>query len=545
MADQSQSISTDDPLDNPNPAPTPLQATQAQPNPVVEPDQNPPQQPDPNSEYNSYLNKVREQDSVLDPNAPPGVTGAPALISKKDSPEQFEKAAQNYTLFHFKNINEQANRLKSEEEDKARADVMHKVQHNDQMAKIGLAPQYQVSPEELALVQKPGEAAPDIKAPTLGAGPAPESGTGLSDEYSKAMAESNSAQQGALKEQGQAIQNQGAIQANKYADEAAIQQQKSRYLQDQKTNIENHYKDFENESNNAIKDIKEGHINPGHYMESMGVFDRVRIAIGMVIAGAGAGALRQENPVSKFIYDQIDKDIEAQREKPKTIYNAILSKEKDRQVADSQSRAMQMDIYASMIGDIAAKSNSAEAPQIAAQLIAPLKQKAAMLRGEAATEKAMMGPGGGGLAAMMSPEKQKQWVPGQGFAVGDATKYKEELVPTAKSIVGGLDQLIDIANTPGSSITPKQLSLAKEITTELKGQYAKQLFSRTTENEIKMLDDVIKNPTNLFSLKSSNINVLNDLRTKVEKDLGNHAQGLQLLPLKFPRKAYAVPGKKG
>lgn len=79
-------------------------------------------------------------------------------------------------------------------------------------------------------------------------------------------------------------------------------------------NIENVYKQLQDETNKLYGDINSGKINPNHFMEQMSAPKKTLSGLGLVLGGMGAGMLGSaENPAMRFINSQIDRDIDAQK----------------------------------------------------------------------------------------------------------------------------------------------------------------------------------------------------------------------------------------
>lgn len=109
-----------------------------------------------------------------------------------------------------------------------------------------------------------------------------------------------------------------------------------------------------NERASFIKDINDNHINPEHYMSSMGTGQRIQTAIGLILGGMGAGITHTANPALEFLNKQIDNDIQAQKMelgKKENLLSANLKQfgnERDAtemsrlQLADSVSNSMKM-----------------------------------------------------------------------------------------------------------------------------------------------------------------------------------------------------------
>jgi hypothetical protein len=94
-----------------------------------------------------------------------------------------------------------------------------------------------------------------------------------------------------------------------------------------------------------------------------------------------------------------------------------------------------------------------------------------------------------------------------------------------------LGRLIAISGIPEKSLTPELRGEATVLATELQGDLKGPLFGgRLSNTDIGLLDKVIANPTDLFSLDSSNKKKLQTLQTGVQRVVSLKAAALGLRP---------------
>lgn len=112
----------------------------------------------------------------------------------------------------------------------------------------------------------------------------------------------------------------------------------------------------------ALQDVKDGHINPNHYQESLSTGQRVTQAIGLLLGGFQGGFNRTGvNPAAQWVAGQINRDIDAQKvnlSNKETVYHGFLDQYKNAAVADQMARATQLGIYASKIREAGAKAGT-------------------------------------------------------------------------------------------------------------------------------------------------------------------------------------------
>jgi hypothetical protein len=88
-------------------------------------------------------------------------------------------------------------------------------------------------------------------------------------------------------------------------------------------------------------------------------------------------------------------------------------------------------------------------------------------------------------------------------------------------------QLIALSDSAATRVPGTQEhAIAKQLVGELKPHLGKQMFSRLTELEFKSLDDVVSDPTKLFSLSSNTKTALSKMLAGQQQDLVNKAKSL-------------------
>lgn len=111
---------------------------------------------------------------------------------------------------------------------------------------------------------------------------------------------------------------------------------------------------YAQEVNAVMEDYKKNYINPNHYQESQSSGQKVMTAIGLILGGMGAGLTGGENMAAKFLSQQIDRDIEAQKAnlgKTQSILSFNLQKFGNMRDAVSMTEAMMKGIYATKLDE--------------------------------------------------------------------------------------------------------------------------------------------------------------------------------------------------
>jgi hypothetical protein len=173
---------------------------------------------------------------------------------------------------------------------------------------------------------------------------------------------------------------------------AAEEQQNLLRLQNQE--YQKKYADLDAEFKGVIHDVQQDHINPNHYMESMGSGKRVSTAIGLILGGMGAGLTGGENMAQKFLQQQIDRDIESQKAnlgKKETLLSANLKRFGNLNEATQITQAMQMGIYSAKLKEAESKAVGPEAKLNALKAATDLDIRAQEILQRQAANQATMG----------------------------------------------------------------------------------------------------------------------------------------------------------
>ncbi len=247
----------------------------------------------------------------------------------------------------------------------------------------------------------------------------------------------------------------------------------------------------------AMQDYKDGHINPNHYAESMGSVGKVKTAIGLMLGGIGGGLTGQENPALKFLNQQIERDIDAQKTdlgKKANLLTANLHKMGNLKDATEMTRAMMMGIQASQFQEAAAKAQGPMARATALQEAGKLHERVAPIMAQIGMRQALMGgmKGGGVDPAMainfMAPEGQKVELMKQYQTAQNMSKQKDNLL-------NAFDQVNKINTVAGRLTSPLQSSRqAETLTQPLLAQLIKDSEGRITPQDTAMMEGLFPKP---------------------------------------------------
>jgi hypothetical protein len=163
--------------------------------------------------------------------------------------------------------------------------------------------------------------------------------------------------------------------------------------QEMQQNYQNSYNELEQSRKDLMLDIKNGHIDPNHYMSSMSDGGRIATAIGMLMGGIGGGANGTSNPAMDFLNKQIDRDIESQKStlnSKHTLLSATMQQFGNLKDATQMARVYQTDIYKGKLEQAMATAKSPMAKAALQKAIGELDMITAPILQEMSQKKAIM-----------------------------------------------------------------------------------------------------------------------------------------------------------
>ena len=142
--------------------------------------------------------------------------------------------------------------------------------------------------------------------------------------------------------------------------------------------------------------------------------------------------------------------------------------------------------------------------------------------------------------------KSENIVPGLGFAF--STKGADEmrtLVSDLNAAKDSIARLVEISQTPGKAISPELRAEADTIRSTLRGQLRTALVGpgAVTESEQKLLNQVIADPTTIFSLDRVNLTRLNALNEALDRK-AQSAAAANIIGYQKPERQVAQPAAR-
>lgn len=193
------------------------------------------------------------------------------------------------------------------------------------------------------------------------------------------------------KEKLAAIQGTAQAQMAQATTEQRLAHQQAQANQQFLAQFQQNFKDHQAEVAAATADVKNGHINPNHFVENMSVPAKISTAIGLILGGIGAGK-HGTNPALAYLNKQVENDLDAQKTNQSNKLNLLTALDKKYQnqaVAENMFRAIRYNVYADQMTEAAKKSAGPLAQSQALNAISdwknaqiPVLQKASLMQME-------------------------------------------------------------------------------------------------------------------------------------------------------------------
>lgn len=274
-----------------------------------------------------------------------------------------------------------------------------------------------LTPSQVPPTSYTGPAMPSWnQAQTQGTGSLPSAGQNGFGELMKGV-----------NEQKQGLGLEAQAQSSQGKNQAAQSLQQIQTLRDAQDQYNSHLGNLNAQVQSAVDDVKNGHINPNHYMENLSVPGKISTAIGLIAGGIGGALTHQENPAMAFLNNQINRDVESQRQnlgQKTTVLDGYLHQYGNLNQAMAMTTATQGAIYSAQLQNAAAQATDPMAKARLLQatghfdqtVVAPALEKQAMMH--------MLNQGGQGSSpgSMPNPARQIMLYEQLGVAPKDTTQ---------------------------------------------------------------------------------------------------------------------------
>ncbi len=241
------------------------------------------------------------------PSAPIGGNGGAPLGAQvvEAAPEKFNLDRQTEALSE---LNKAQASQKQAESSKIGQQAAEVDAYNAQAKQAGLpAKPVPVDPAQV------NNGAGNVGAPAYAAAPAGNQQQTTADQDPMGMNNLAKGLSGAYGQQERGITNEAIAQGQLGAENAKTLATSQQQLQDLQTQSAQHLQSLHDEYNNTVEDIKNGHIDPNHYLASLSTAGKISTGIGLFLGGIGSALTHQANPAAEFLKQAIDRDVDAQK----------------------------------------------------------------------------------------------------------------------------------------------------------------------------------------------------------------------------------------
>jgi hypothetical protein len=349
-------------------------------------------------------------------------------------------------------------------------------------------------------------------------------GTGVAEQKAGIMAEA------------QARGAEGAGQAKALREATTQQQTQMRSYQD-------HYGELEKERQAFQQDIQNQHIDPKHYLSSMGTMSKISTGIGLLLGGMGSGVTGGENPAMTFLNKQIDRDIDAQKMelgKKENLLSANLKQFGNLRDATDMTRVMQNDIVMNKLKLAAAQAASPMAQAAALKALGQLDVENAGRLQQLATRRTMMEAMSGAsqdpaqmgqvIQAMrqinpeMAKSMEERYIPNVGMAQVPVPQSARDTIIAKQQLQQMSSDFYQWAEKHSGSVDPSTVNEGKTKAAELQSLYRNSINGGVfKKGEQEFIDQIVdSDPTKFFNsvrvlpklkeVMNSNIQQLNTLK---------------------------------
>lgn len=347
-------------------------------------------------------------------------------------------------------------------------------------------------------------------------------------------------------------------------------------LNNQNALFQKNYQDLAKERQALFADWQNKHVDPQRYIKSMSTGDKILKGIGLLFSGMGSGMTRQPDDAFKYLNDQINRDIDAQKsdfQNKGTLLQSNLAQSGDLFTAAGITRMNILDLNAMHLKQIASESTdpikraellstSGKLDQEAASIQAQIAQRQALMEtyknnGEENFQKRMH------LLKVMGQDKfaddvEKRHVPGVGNASREVPADVLTQITARNALNDAVMDLQNYAHQNSGSLNPAAIAQGKAkaaIVQDMVRQAANAGVFKESEKEF-MNRYVGEEPTQLFEkyrsgkgyeeVRRNNLLNLNALKSTygmpVSKKESSGAQGTPNLQKRGDSTYMKVPG---
>ncbi len=344
------------------------------------------------------------------------------------------------------------------------------------------------------------------------------------------------------------IQAETDAQSQLGREQTAVLDKAVQAQQNLASRMEQNLKEFDAEDQKLFKELQNSKVDPNRYVGNMTTDKKISTAIGLMLGGFGSGLTGGENPALKFLNDQINRDIDAQKHeigKKETLLGMNMKRFGNMKDALEATSIQMGKITALKTQAAVARSTDplakARGMQALGEMQAQIEERQRQLALRRAANSLMSGTGEpmdpedaqGTINAIreqdpkMAEELQEKMVPGMGTA---STKEDAKAVKELKAGVDGskatIDDLIALSQKDFKSLSLEDRAKADTLAQSLIGQLRLPFLGPGTINQSErdILERIAANPTNVWSLDDVSRTRLKTLKGVLDKNLENSAR---------------------
>lgn len=295
--------------------------------------------------------------------------------------------------------------------------------------------------------------------------------------------------------QGLESEKKGLQQAS--SAEAAVGQAQARLLGTQQaiqatqaTEFQTYIKVLNTERESLMADIKNQHIDPNRFVNNMSTSSKISTALGLIASGMGSAMAHQENLAAKFLTQQIDNDINAQKSelgKKENLLSANFRQFGNMRDAMDMTRVMQSDILGNQLKQAAAQQQSPMAKANLLKALGQLEIQSAPIVSQMAMRKTLLS---GASKGQIAPESVIRMVVPEHEQAG-ATKELKEAQTSYKArdnVLSAFDKIAEINTLSNRALSPfqstRQIAALRD---PVVASLSKETAGRFTEQDAHML----------------------------------------------------------
>jgi hypothetical protein len=354
-----------------------------------------------------------------------------------------------------------------------------------------------------------------VPAATVPAAPKPqETPTGIMDKGYGMQAQG-------IRQQAEAAFTKGVEQAK----EIEGYNSKLQEIENRRAGLEKEREDYRlkfDEQEKASNDKVAAAANFQDYWADKSTSTKILAAVSMALGAMGQAINGGSNAAMEIINSAIKTDLERQKDKYAaakdakdsllTAYGLKMKQFGDKDQALNSSADLMYKVVQNKIAAIAARADSADARAKAQQLIGQLE----VSRGEHRVKSAE-------AAAKNFEAKRELFVPGANdFAWSkEGAQKMNELIATSSSAIDGISDLLTLSEKKGSSVSNEDRAKA-DTTARLVRAYLRVPVlgpGAVTETEHAIMEQIVADPTAIFSLDSTNKMRLKTLVQKLDDNV--------------------------